>query len=96
MQKLRKMGVKGRLGQWFEAVYADTVNKMRMAGEMANGFSYIKVVRQCCPLSPLLFSLYILCFSGKIAVEWAPPSTCLLVFRGFGYLISKLELHSES
>ncbi len=59
MAELKKIGVKGRLLNSIRMIYGRTTNQVRDQGELTEELRSYKGVRQGCPLSPLLFNLYI-------------------------------------
>ncbi len=58
-KKLKILGVKGRLGRSIEMIYKRTTNRVRTEEGMSKVFGSWQGVRQGCPLSPVLFNLYI-------------------------------------
>ena len=57
--KLRTMGLNGNLIDLVENIYAKTKCAVKEGNKITHFFKFSKGVRQGCPLSPLLFNLYI-------------------------------------
>jgi len=56
---LRERGIKEELVQNIERIYKETKNKVKVGNEYTESFWTEKGVRQGCPLSPLLFIIFI-------------------------------------
>ena len=56
---LRKLGLGGKLLDFIENLYDKTKCAVKINGKITKFFNYTKGVRQGCPLSCLLFNLYI-------------------------------------
>lgn len=57
--KLRKIGVRGRILDAIEDIYEETRSRIKIGEEISAQFYTNKGVRQGCPLSPVLFNLFI-------------------------------------
>ena len=57
--QLRKLGLNGKLLSLVEDIYKKTKCTVKVNNKITDFFKYTKGVRQGCPLSPLLFNLYI-------------------------------------
>lgn len=59
MSKLRRTGLGARTVNLIEALYRKTALRVRLGKEVSEPFKYERGVRQGCPLSPLLFDIFI-------------------------------------
>jgi hypothetical protein len=66
-QRLSSLGVQGRMLRAVQALYANTTFRVKIAGDLSAPFPVLRGVRQGCPLSPLLFGLYIEQFPELLA-----------------------------
>ena len=57
--KLRKIGLNGKLLDLIEDIYRKTTCAVKVDNRVTIFFNYDKGVRQGCPMSPLLFNIYI-------------------------------------
>ena len=57
--KLENLGIKGNLVELIKDIYKKTKCAVKIDGKITDFFEFTKGVRQGCPLSPLLFNLYI-------------------------------------
>ena len=57
--KLENLGIKGNLLDLVKDIYKKTQCAVKIDGKITDFFEFTKGVRQGCPLSPLLFNLYI-------------------------------------
>ena len=57
--QLRKLGINGQLLDLVENIYKRTKCAVKVNGKITIFFTYTKGVRQGCPLSYLLFNLYV-------------------------------------
>ena len=57
--KLEKLGIRGNILDLIKNIYVKTKCAIKCEGKITNFFNYTKGVRQGCPLSPLLFNLYV-------------------------------------
>ena len=58
-QKLEALGLHGKILQLVQAIYISTKCAVKYDDNLTQFFEFTKGVRQGCPLSPLLFNLYI-------------------------------------
>lgn len=56
---MRNRGVRKELMDRVKEIYERTKNGVRVNGMASRKFNTVKVVRQGCPMSPILFSLYV-------------------------------------
>lgn len=59
IQKLSKYGIGGKILQLIKNIYSNPKIKVKLGDKTSSSYSYKKGVKQGCPLSPLLFNLYI-------------------------------------
>ena len=57
--KLELLGINGNLLNLIKSIYCKTKCAVKVGDKITNFFSYKKGVRQGCPLSPLLFNLFV-------------------------------------
>ncbi|XP_015112551.1 uncharacterized protein LOC107038148 [Diachasma alloeum] len=66
MEKLWKLGIRGRFYDMVKSIYKNTVNEVITGVGISSRFSTGRAMRQGCPLSPLLFNLFL----DDIDTEW--------------------------
>lgn len=59
LDKMEKMGVSGRLLKMIEKIYNTTTNEVITGEGVTRRFTTVRGVRQGCPISPTLFSMFI-------------------------------------
>ena len=57
--KIHHLGIRGKCYKFIEQLYLSSKACVRVDGELSESFSIEKGVRQGCPLSPILFNLFI-------------------------------------
>ena len=57
--KLENLGIKGNLLDLIKDIYRKTKCAVKVDGKITDFFDFTKGVRQGCPLSPLLFNIYV-------------------------------------
>lgn len=65
-EKLHRLGITGRMLNMIKAIYRDTVNTVKTSNGNTECFRTYKGVRQGCPLSPTMYSIYI----NDMEEEW--------------------------
>ena len=58
-ERVRGIGVQGRFMGFVEELYANSELKVRLKGQESRAIRVRRGVRQGCPLSPLLFNIFI-------------------------------------
>ena len=71
--KLEKMGMGGKLCELIKNIYKKTKCAVKIDGRVTEFFNFTKGVRRGCPLSPLLFNLYVNDIFGKIDNSTVTP-----------------------
>ena len=96
--ELRKLGLHGNLLHLIEKIYKKTKFAVRENDKITNFFKFIKSERQGCPLSPLLFNLYINDIFNRVdKISKSPIQICnnesvnALMFADDLILIAKTE-----
>ena len=57
--KIYRLGIRGKCFQFIKNLYLSSKAKVKVDNEYSNSFNIMKGVRQGCPLSPILFNLFI-------------------------------------
>jgi len=59
LMKIHHLGIRGKCYKFIENVYLSSKACVRVNGQLSKSFSIKKGVRQGCPLTPILFNLFI-------------------------------------
>jgi hypothetical protein len=96
-QVLVGLGVKGRFLQCLQAMYAkDTVHINHPNEGVTSDFRCQQGVKQGCPLSPLLFGLYLDALEGRLDRRKCNAPTLADVHVWLLFFVDDLALTSES
>ncbi len=96
-QVLVGLGVKGRFLQCLQAMYAkDTIRINHPSEGVTSSFKYQQGVKQGCPLSPLLFGLYLDALEGHLDGRKCDAPTLAHVHVWLLLFVDDLALTSES
>ena len=99
---IEKRGVKEGLRERVREIYRETLSRVKVGGEIGEGFWTAKGLRQGCPLSPILFNLLIADVEEEIrkgrwgGVEVGGRRICSMAYADDLVLLAKNEEEMES
>ena len=73
-QKLEALGLHGKILQLVQVIYKSTKCAVKYDDNLTQFFEFTKGVRQGCPLSPLLFNLYVNDLLDQVEISESPVS----------------------